>query len=139
MKRNGRIAAASVCLLAISATLLTIALWGDGLRPDPGEGNSSAAIPLAVLGDSNSHSYQDQISFPADSKERGGARRPQTFQWTEVLARMRGHELDLGAWVTWGRPGFVARAREWVRLPGGRAPKKQDYRYNFANSGAACK
>ncbi|MEJ7687647.1 MAG: hypothetical protein WKG52_11990 [Variovorax sp.] len=109
------------------------------MRPDPGEGNSSAAIPLAVLGDSNSHSYQDQISFPADSKERGGARRPQTFQWTEVLARMRGHELDLGPWVTWGRPGLVARAREWVGLPGGRAPKKQDYRYNFANSGAACK
>jgi len=100
---------------------------------------ASKAIPLAVLGDSNSHSYQDNAWFPADTTERGGPLRSRTFQWTEVLARMRGQELDLGPWVRWGRPGVVARAREWLGLHGGRAPKKEDYLYNFANSGAACK
>ena len=33
----------------------------------------------------------------------------------------------------------MARAREWLGLRGGRAPKKEDYLYNFANSGAACR
>lgn len=122
------------------AVLGTLALWGDGL-PDgvatqPGP---PGAMPIAVLGDSNSHSYQDSISFPAGSTERGGARRAQTFQWIEVLARLRGAELDPGPWVTWGRPGNVAWARELIGLPAGRAPKKQDYLYNFANSGGACK
>ena len=122
------------------AMLGTLALWGDGL-PDgtatqPGPPGS---VPIAVLGDSISHSYQDGIGFPPGSPERGGARRAQTFQWTEVLARLRGAELDLGPWVTWGRPGTVAWARERIGLPAGRAPKKQDYLYNFANSGGACK
>ena len=116
------------------AMLGTLALWGDGL-PDgtatqPGPPGS---VPIAVLGDSISHSYQDGIGFPPGSPDRGGARRAQTFQWTEVLARLRGAELDLGPWVTWGRPGTVAWARELIGLPAGRAPKKQDYLYNFAN------
>lgn len=140
MKRNARTVAASVSVLALSATILTLSMWSDGTRSESGGADAPAAtIPLAVLGDSNSHSYQDQVSFPADSTERGGERRPHTFQWTEVLVRLRGHELDLGPWVSWGRPGWVARARELVGLPGARAPKKQDYLYNFANSGAACK
>ena len=101
--------------------------------------SASSAIPLAVVGDSNSHSYQDNVWFPADTTERGGALRSRTFQWTEVLARLRGHQLDQGPWMPWGRPGVVALAREWMGLSGGRAPRKEDYLYNFANSGAACK
>lgn len=97
-----------------------------------------SAIPLAVLGDSNSHSYQDSISFPPGSPDRGGPLRANTFQWTEVLARLRGKELELGPWVRWGRPGVVARGRELLGLNGARSPKKEDYLYNFANSGAMC-
>ena len=134
--RVGTLIAASVCV----AMLGTLAFWGDGLadgtatRPMP-----PGAVPIAVLGDSNSHSYQDRIGFPPGSTERGGARRAQTFQWIEVLARLRGAELDPGPWVAWGRPGNVAWARELIGLSAGRAPKKEDYLYNFANSGAACK
>lgn len=110
------------------------------MSSDPGNPRPpAAAIALAVLGDSNSQSYQDYIWSPAGSAERGGALRSRTFQWTEVLMRLRGREMDLGPWVRWGRPGVVARAREWLGLPGGRAPRKEDYLYNFANSGAACK
>ncbi|KWT97299.1 hypothetical protein APY03_1674 [Variovorax sp. WDL1] len=97
------------------------------------------AVPLAVLGDSNSHSYQDRTAFPPGTRERGGALHSRTFQWTEVLARLRGNEIDIGPWVLWGRPGLVALARELIGLPTSRAPQKEDYLYNFANSGAACK
>jgi hypothetical protein len=141
MRRGIRIAASAFALAGLAA-VLALTMWSDGMPSSSDAGRPrppAAAIPLAVLGDSNSHSYQDYAWFPADSSERGGALRARTFQWTEVLARLRGRELDLGPWVTWGRPGVVARAREWLGLRGGRAPKKEDYLYNFANSGAACK
>jgi lysophospholipase L1-like esterase len=139
MHRRSRIAAVAVVLGAM-AVVLTLTIWSDGMGSAPKNPNPpSTSIPIAVLGDSNSQSYQDYNWFPATSNERGGPRRARTFQWTEVLARMRGQELDLGPWVRWGRPGVVARAREWLGLSAGRAPRKEDYLYNFANSGAACK
>jgi hypothetical protein len=140
MKRSIRIAAGAVVLAGLAA-VLALTMWSDAMSSDTGNSSppaAAAAIPLAVLGDSNSQSYQDYHWFPVDSKERGGPLRSRTFQWTEVLARLRGQELDLGPWVRWGRPGVVARAREWLGLRGGRAPKKDDYLYNFANSGASC-
>ncbi|MDR6538264.1 SGNH/GDSL hydrolase family protein [Variovorax soli] len=139
MKRSVRLAAGALALV-LAAGALVLGLWSDGMPHDPSfRPVSPSAFPLAILGDSNSHSYQDNAWFPADSSERGGRLRSRTFQWTEVLARMRGQQLDLGPWVRWGRPGVVALAREWMGLPGGRAPRKEDYLYNFANSGAACK
>lgn len=101
--------------------------------------HAAAAISLAVLGDSNSHSYQDRISFPLSSSERGGTLRAATLQWTEVLARLRGDQVDLGPWVAWGRWGPVAAVRETFGLRGDRAPRKEDFLHNFANSGAACR
>jgi hypothetical protein len=138
VKRSARIAALTLALV-VAAALLTLIFWSDGMPPDTPRRPLSKAIPLAVLGDSNSHSYQDHAWFPAGTTERGGAWRSRTFQWTEVLGRLRGQELDLGPWVRWGRPGVVALAREWLGLRGDRAPRKEDYLYNFANSGAACK
>ncbi|MGJ7510877.1 SGNH/GDSL hydrolase family protein [Variovorax sp. GT1P44] len=139
MKRRSRTAALAV-VLAATCVVFALTIWSDGMGSTPKNPRPpSASIPIAVLGDSNSQSYQDYNWFPATSNERGGLRRAHTFQWTEVLARLRGQELDLGPWVRWGRAGVVARAREWLGLRGGRAPRKEDYLYNFANSGAACK
>ena len=116
-----------------------LALWSDGTSAGlPKDNAPSGAIALAVVGDSNSHSYQDSISFPSGTALRGGPLHSRTFQWTEVLARLRGQELDQGPWVVWGRPGMVAWGRELIGLPGGRASKKEDYLYNFAHSGATC-
>ncbi|WP_077002051.1 SGNH/GDSL hydrolase family protein [Variovorax sp. KK3] len=140
MKRGVRLAAGALAL-AVAAGALTLGLWSDGMPNDnfPPSTAAPGSIPLAVLGDSNSHSYQDHAWFPAGGGERGGPLRSRTFQWTEVLAKLRGQQVDLGPWVRWGRPGVVALAREWMGLPGGRAPLKEDYLYNFANSGASCK
>jgi hypothetical protein len=97
----------------------------------------ATAIPIAVLGDSDSHSYQDRISFASGSPERGGVHRTQTLQWTEILSRLRGGQLDLGPWGTLGSRGSMARLQQWLCLPS-RAPKKEDFLHNFAVSGAVC-
>lgn len=138
MKR-GFFAAAVGLALACLGLLLLADWWPERMAATtPTAPAPAAAIPLAVLGDSNSHAYQDSLAFPAGSAERGGALRPRTYQWTEVLARLRGQEIDQGEWRRAGRPALVAMAREALGLPVGRAPEKLDYRYNFANSGATC-
>ena len=96
------------------------------------------AIPLAVLGDSNSHSYQDRISFPVTSGLRGGEYRRRTLQWTEVVARLRPGAIDPGPWSQWGHRPRVAAWRERLGLGAVRAPQKEDYLFNFAYSGADC-
>lgn len=94
-------------------------------------------IPLAVLGDSDSHAYQDTILIPVSSGKRGGAFRATTLQWTEVLEKLRSKQINQGAWGAWGAPIKVAETLDWLGLAG-RAPRKLDFRYNFAVSGAQC-
>ena len=100
---------------------------------------SPRAIPLAVMGDSNSHSYQDRLNFSAESGERGGIHQARSFNWVEVLARLRGEEIDVGPWVTWGRTSPLVDVLDLLHLPVGRAPRKDDYLYNFAFSAMGCK
>jgi hypothetical protein len=124
----------------ITAALASFGLGGLVLRGGdvPPDNAPPTAIALAVLGDSSSHSYQDRLSFPPGSADRGGTFRAHTFQWTEVLARLRGNELNPGPWVRWGWPGNVAWLRSAIGMYAGRTPKKEDYLYNFASSGASC-
>lgn len=121
--------------LAALAPAILLA-WDSG---PPADNSPPTTIALAVLGDSSSHSYQDSLSFPPGSADRGGAFRARTFQWTEVLARLRGNELNLGPWVRWGQPSQMAWLRDLIGRHAGRTPRKEDYLYNFANSGATCR
>jgi hypothetical protein len=91
------------------------------------------------MGDSNSHSYQDRLNFSVESGQRGGINQDRSFNWVEVLARLRGDEIDVGPWVTWGRSGVMVRLLDLLHLPVGRAPRKEDYLYNFAFSAMGCK
>jgi len=120
-----------------AAVLSMLAALGGGAAgaqtPPP-----ATAVPIAVLGDSLSHSYQDAVSFPPGSGQRGGAFHKHTFQWTEVLARLRAGALDPGPWETDGQNRLLARAGQAFGLAAVRAPRKQDYRYNMAYSGAPC-
>jgi lysophospholipase L1-like esterase len=101
--------------------------------------NAAAAnrIRLAVLGDSDSQSYQDDYSFPPGSTARGGAFHRSTLQWTEILVRLRSARVDMGPWGEWGQRRSFARVLDWLGLPS-RSPIKQDYSYNVAVSGAVC-
>ena len=96
----------------------------------------SGRIRVAVLGDSDSQSYHDTLML-TDPRMRGGSRRATTWQWAEVLARLRGDEIDLGQWGAWGTNKYRAYFDEaFGHLA--RTPPKDDYRYNFAVSGANC-
>jgi hypothetical protein len=92
-------------------------------------------ITIAVLGDSDSKSYQDTLSL--SNTDRGGIYRPATFQWEEVLIRHRPDRFDPGEWGRWGGRGIVAQILSFLGLEG-RSPVKIDYRYNFAITGAGC-
>jgi len=94
----------------------------------------SGRIRLAVLGDSDSQSYHDTLLL-RDPGMRGGLRRATTWQWTEILARLRGDQIDLGEWGAWGTGRYRAYFDEAFGFLS-RTPPKDDYRYNFAISGA---
>lgn len=119
---------------------MLVVATADQWRPvgvDERAARGATARPLAVLGDSDSHAYQDEVSFPRSGGKRGGAYRAATLQWTEVLARVRPNHFDLGEWGVWGVPRPVARLQHLLGLQD-RAPRKQDHRFNFAISGAGC-
>ncbi|MFD1559279.1 SGNH/GDSL hydrolase family protein [Paraburkholderia silviterrae] len=96
----------------------------------------SGRIRFAVLGDSDSQSYHDTLML-GDPGDRGGPWRATTWQWTEVLARLRGDQIDLGEWGAWGTGKYRAYFDEAFGFLA-RTPPKDDYRYNFAVSGATC-
>ena len=74
----------------------------------------AGAIPLAVLGDSDSHAYQDSILIPLSSGKRGGKFRATTLQWTEVLDKLRSTQINQGAWGVWGAPIKIAETLDWL-------------------------
>lgn len=124
--------------IATAAFVLSVTEPRPAMPSGAASASRTAAIPFAVLGDSNSHAYQDAIAFPSGSGARGGEFHATTLQWTEVLARLRGDEIDPGPWVEWGRSGIRAQVGTVLGLPLGRVPRKQDHLYNFAVSGAVC-
>lgn len=98
---------------------------------------SDSRLPIAILGNSDSHGYRDTTGFPLGSELRGGAFRQATLQWTEVLADLRPTHLDLGERARWGSRRWQAPVLRWLGLPY-RLPRKEDHRYNFAWTGAPC-
>ena len=115
--------------------LLSGALAENPVSAEEGSFHRRDKIPLAVLGDSDSHAYHDNLRLPLPL--RGGKYRSVTYQWTEILHRLREEQLDFGAWGVWGDRWKVAALKRLFGL-GGRAPKKEDYEYNLAISGALC-
>ena len=137
--RNGRrlvwaCAFVASCAIAATMALFILPQRSDKMMP---QALAASAFPLGVLGDSNSHSYHDSVWFPDQGPARGGKYHATTFQWTEILAKLRGNQVDLGLWGDWGTRGSVAMLREWFGLKA-RAPRKIDYRNNLAWSGAGC-
>jgi hypothetical protein len=130
---------AAVALSGMFAGLAWVILCADSMQGDDPAyvARRGAAIPVGVLGDSDSHSYQDRISFPPGTSARGGPYREATLQWTEALARLRPAHVDPGEWGIWGTSRLLSHVQDWLGLKS-RAPRKQDYRYDMAISGAGC-
>jgi len=134
-----------IAAIAIAGVALLVS---RGLSDSPDATNSSTMntvrpthptrIPLGILGDSDSHSFHDSLAFAAMPEARGGRYRASTFNWPEMLHKLRSDQIDLGPWGIWGNSRErYAVIREAFGLPA-RLPRKQDYRYNFAVSGATC-
>jgi len=97
---------------------------------------SITPIKFGVLGDSDSHSFHDEILLD-DAGMRGGKFRPVTYQWTEIISRLRPRQVNMGDWGKWGVPEPIAEPLGMIGLED-RTPRKEDYRYNLAISGARC-
>ncbi|MEP9322585.1 SGNH/GDSL hydrolase family protein [Paraburkholderia phymatum] len=142
MSRLRRVVLAVFCGALTVAGLVFIKLGGPELFRRPaaavaaGSTGSAGRIRLAVLGDSNNQSYHDTLLL-SDPSLRGGTFRTTTYQWTEILARLRGDQIDLGEWGAWGTSKYRAYADEAFGFLA-RTPPKDDYRYNFSVSGATC-
>ena len=123
----------------VGAGLLVFAaiVIGSAEPPLPPRDPSDPRVPVAVLGDSDSHGYADTIWHPVDGAARGGAYRATTLQWTEALALLAADSVDLGEFGTWGCRRTVAAVVERLGFAR-RLPRKQDHRFNFAFSGAHC-
>lgn len=95
-------------------------------------------LRLAVLGDSDSHAFHDAVSLNYGTSEaRGGPQQASTWQWTEILGQLRPMDIDQGPFGEVGSNGAGA----WLRrhLLGSLVrQRKEDFRYNFAVSGAVC-
>src|SRR5471032_758450 len=142
MSRFRRVLLVAVCgaLTVAGLIFVKLALPYPFRRPPAAVAVGSAVLPgrirFAVLGDSDSQSYHDTLES-ADPGRRGVSYRATTWQWTEVLARLRGDQIDLGEWGAWGTGMYRAYFDEAFSLLA-RTPPKDDYRYNFAVSGAFC-
>jgi lysophospholipase L1-like esterase len=128
------------CALAMASLLFVRLavpeLFFDGAAAVAAHPGRVGKIRFAVLGDSDSQSYHDTLMLK-DPGLRGGLWRATTWQWTEVLARLRGDQIDFGKWGAWGTGKYRAWLGEAVGLHA-RTPPKDDYRYDFAVTGATC-
>lgn len=126
-----------ICACFVLLTLLTACSDQQNEKHTSSAAAHQAPIRLAVLGDSDSHSYGDRIWLPEDSGKRGGLHRETTLQWTEILAKLRSPEIDQGKWGIWGNSALAAKLTAFTGIHL-RSPEKEDFEYNFAWSGASC-
>lgn len=112
---------------------VSIGLYYSGSNSESSKVRNSKLLSVAVLGDSDSHSYRDKY----DNKARGGKYHAVTFNWPALWDRFRSNEINLGAYGVWGSHYRIAKVKHWLGLSG-RTPKKLDFEYNYAFSGTRC-
>lgn len=126
-----------LALLGIPAAALAETVAGEAAALADG-GPARRPLRLAVLGDSDSHAFHDRIALPAGGRPaRGGAYQANTWQWTEILARLRPRDIDQGPFAEVGKSRLLDYLQRKV-LGGLVRQHKEDFRYNFAFSGATC-
>ncbi|MBT9597541.1 MAG: SGNH/GDSL hydrolase family protein [Vitreoscilla sp.] len=128
-----RVALLAVGLALLLAVAVAVALAYGGVGRARQGARAAQAVPIGILGDSDSQSYQGRIPIGSPGTSAGGAFHATTLQWPEVLARLRPGQVDLGEWGVWGLPRWLsmARVRDGLALRW-RGPRKEDYRHNLA-------
>jgi hypothetical protein len=123
---------AGLVCLAMAITVVFV-LRQDGRRKSEPRASDPGKVMLGVLGDSDSAAYQDHVSFSPSGAQPGGVFHPITLQWPEVMARLRGPQVDLGGWAVWGVPRWasLARLRDGLKLPW-RGPRHETHQNNLA-------
>ena len=110
----------------------------DAVAAEARAAGRDGRITLGVLGDSDSHAFQDPLAGGFGTPmARGGPWQASTLQWTEILARLRPDAIDQGVLGPVGRRGALA----WLQRRIGAGPVrqyKQDFQDNLAYSGATC-
>lgn len=126
-----------LCVVAcLALALASVRALSSTPLPSSQDGPPVQRFSMAVVGDSNSLSYQDRLSHAP--QDRGGVYRERTLQWGEVIDRLRAGQVDQGPWEISGVSNPRLRWMDVLGLPVTRAPRKEDFRYNFANNAADC-
>jgi hypothetical protein len=120
-------------LVLTGAVVVALALSQDGRRRGEPRSTATGKVLIGMMGDSDTAAYHDSKSFPPGTPQAGGDFHLITFQWPEVLGRIREQQVDLGAWAVWGVPRWMsmARIREAIGLPW-RGPQKETHQNNLA-------
>ena len=90
-------------------------------------------LTVAVLGDSDSHSYRDTY----DNKLRGGIYNKNTYNWFELWNLLSKKEINSGEWGAWGNHYRITKIKHRLGIKS-RSPRKLDYKYNYSLSGLKC-
>ena len=119
--------------VSIVLVVMAVVLNCDGRRRGKSRSAAAGRVLVGILGCSDSAAYQDAVSFPEGGRRPGGDYHPITFQWPEVLARIRSRQVDLGEWAIWGVPRWLsmARVRDGLGWPW-RAPQRETNQHNLA-------
>jgi len=136
MKMSPSLRVVGMVVSAVFITAVFMLVWAlsqDGRRRDEPRNILVGKTPVGMLGDSDTAAYQDHISFPAGSKQPGGAFHSTSLQWPEVLSRLRAEQVDVGPWAVWGvgRWFSIARVRDGLGLAW-RGPQRETNQHNLA-------
>lgn len=127
--RNRLLLLTLACVLVAATLVVSLTMFaGTPTQADDGR------LKVAVLGDSDSHHYADP-HFPL---QRGGAYHDAAWNWAEIWAMTRAHEVDLGPMVDSGHRRSVAAVMDRLTRPT-RVPRKLDFAYNYTRSGLRCR
>jgi hypothetical protein len=144
MSSSARMIVVWAGLVVLVGALAIVLFMGGATRPPwtpPTQWvTKPGAIPVGILGDSDSTSYQGRVGRTQNDGPWGSALHASVLQWPEVLARMRGDAVNLGEWAEWGVPRWLSmtRLRDGLGLRW-RNPQKIDYRHNMAVWGSDCR
>jgi lysophospholipase L1-like esterase len=101
---------------------------------DAPPGSAHGRLNVAIIGDSDSHSYRDSVN----GVRRGGQFHEYSWNWVEIWDRLRSSEINLGPFIESGTRTRYAFLWSLFGMTT-RTPRKLDFKHNYALSGLGCR